>query len=257
MKSAPEGDTVRRRKGPWPFHHWLALQTHHTEQPQREAAEYIAGRWSLDEKYKHARVLRVLKAERNQHLAGAQVLADEYIAQEALSPDEADQAEVRLSISNSLAPLRPEGVEECQHFYSNGRVCGRPAIPLTGKCAQHGGQWINPEDYDAISRTVRDHVIELSGRAVATVEFLMDHARSEKVRLEAAQTVMRTVGLDPGVRGEGVMTQAANGHREMAQADTALVQVKQRLALLRERTLEATAETGAETETVEAEVVDD
>jgi hypothetical protein len=67
---------------------------------------------------------------------------------------------------------------------------------------------VDAEDYAMITRTVRDSVLELSMRAVAKVEELMDTARSEKVRLEAAQTVLRITGHDPANGGAQVVISA-------------------------------------------------
>jgi hypothetical protein len=44
---------------------------------------------------------------------------------------------------------------------------------------------------------VADHLLGLSERAVGVIEDLLDHGRSEKVRLDAAVAVLDRVGVGP------------------------------------------------------------
>jgi hypothetical protein len=183
-----------------PFWYWLALQRARDDRDTAlaEAAIYIADRWPLGPDYLHSRVLRTLHREQSPHYDAACRLADEWCLFSGLTLED------HLSVRNSVHPLRPNAPESCEHAYQDGRVCGSTAVPFTARCARHGGQWVDPEDYQYISRTVRDRVVQLSGQAVAQVEALMLGARSEKIRLEAAQTVLRMTGMDPANGGAQV-----------------------------------------------------
>lgn len=181
-----------------PFWYWLLLQRASDDLDVAPAAVYIAERWPVGPGYVHARVLRTLRREQSEYYEAACRLADDYCTFAGISLD------THLEVRGSVHPLRPAGFEPCEYVYTEGKACKKAAVPFTGRCAKHGGQWINPEDYENISRTVRDRVIELSFHAVAKIEELMDTARSEKVRLEAAQTVLRMTGHDPANGGSQV-----------------------------------------------------
>jgi hypothetical protein len=185
-----------------PFWYWLLLQRASDVAVCAEAAITISERWSVGPDYVHSRILRTLKRERSEIYEGACRLADDYCTFAGIP------LETHLAVRGTVSPLRPTAPEQCEHHFSDGRLCTRAAVPFTGRCPRHGGQWIDPEDYALITRTVRDHVLELSLRAVAKVEELMDTARSEKVRLEAAQTVLRMTGHDPANGGAQVTISA-------------------------------------------------
>lgn len=185
-----------------PFWYWLLLQRANNEELLAEAAIAIAERWSIGPEYVHARTLKTLRREKSPYYDGACRLADEYCTFAGIP------IETHLVVRGTVNPLRPTAPEVCEYQYADDRRCRAAAIPFTGRCAKHGGQWVDPEDYEMISRTVRDSVLELSMRAVAKVEELMDTARSEKVRLEAAQTVLRITGHDPANGGAQVVISA-------------------------------------------------
>lgn len=174
-----------RRKPPAqaiPFWKWMGSQHHHTDPVCRAAAEHIRDRWGFSEFYNHARVIRALTSEESEHAVGARRLADEYAGLFGISDDD------RQAVSGVRKAWFPFGPELCEH-------CSREAIPGTGVCARHGGQWITEEDRVAASRAVTERMEMLSSRAVRVVEDLLDHGRSEKVRLEAALAVLDRVGM--------------------------------------------------------------
>ena len=174
----------RPRKEAIPFWKWMASQHHHTDPAMRAAAEHIRDRWGFHEYYSHARVIRALTSEDSAHAVAARRFADEYAEVFGITDDD------RHAISGVRAAWFPFGPEMC------GRdECGREAIPGTGTCARHGGQWITEEDRAAASRVVYERMEMLSSRAVRVVEDLLDHGRSEKVRLEAALAVLDRVGF--------------------------------------------------------------
>lgn len=174
----------RPRKEAVPFWKWMGTQHHHTDPAMRAAAEHIRDRWGFHEYYSHARVIRTLASEDSTHVVAARRFADEYAEVFGISDDD------RHLISGVRAAWFPFGPELCER-----EDCGREAIPGTGACARHGGQWITEEDRAAASRVVYERMEMLASRAVRVVEDLLDQGRSEKVRLEAALAVLDRVGF--------------------------------------------------------------
>lgn len=181
--SAAKPAARRRAPKPPPFWRWMASQRHHSDPRCSEAAAHIGDRFGgYSDRYNHARVLRALTAEDSPHLVGAKMLADEYFRTYKVSED------TQVGIAGSTASFYPFEPEVC------GR-CTRDAVPGTGLCARHGGQWVTDEDRQVLSAKIADRMDVLSERAMRVLEDLLDNARSEKVRLDAANTVLDRAGF--------------------------------------------------------------
>lgn len=173
-----------RRRAPKtpPFWRWMAAQRYHTDPRCRDAAVHISERWGYTDRYSHARVVRALTAEDSAHLVGAKMLADEYFR--IFQVDEDSQLDV-AGTTGLYYPFEPE-------------VCGRctrDAVPGTGLCARHGGQWVTESDREEVSAVIAARMDILSERATRVLEDLLDHARSEKVRLDAANSILDRAGF--------------------------------------------------------------
>lgn len=245
------GGGKRKPTAPPPFYLWLSKQVHHNQERQRAAFEHIRGRWPITEYYNHARVLRILEREGNEHLTGAQLLADEYC--EMWGVDEKSQVETIRSAAQQLVPA---DVDQCDYVDQTGRQCRRDAIPGSDLCSGHGGRWLTAEDIDYVSRTVRDSVVQASLTAMSTITDLMDNARSEKVRLDAAQAVMRYTGADPTARPAGESLVVLTGESTGRSHTDVSGEIARRLELVAERA-QLTAAEMLESEVVEGELVPD
>lgn len=167
-----------------PFWRWMATQHHHTNPAVRAAVAHIRDRWGFTERYSHATVLSTLSKEDSVHLVAARQLADEYALIFGVNED------TRRMVSGVGGQWFPFGPEICS-------LCTREAIPGTGHCARHGGQWVTEEDRAAASRVIAERMEMLSARAVRVIEDLLDHGRSERVRLDAAVVVLDRSGFGP------------------------------------------------------------
>jgi hypothetical protein len=164
----------------------MALQPTNLDAQRAEAAKHIATRWSFNEFYRHERVVRVLRREDSPHLVGAKLLADDYATQFGLT------AVDRIGVGGLASPFYPEAPKLCTE-----PGCFRQPPAGSELCHRHGAQTMSTADREMVSRMVADHLLGLSERAVGVIEDLLDHGRSEKVRLDAAVAVLDRVGVGP------------------------------------------------------------
>lgn len=173
-----------------PFWSWMGSQHLNVDPVRAEAAKHIRDRWAYNSWYDHAKVLRALQREDSEYLIGARLLADDYVEQFPML-----DSETRIAAVGSSGTLYPFQPENCNHENTKGLTCGREAIPGTGRCARHGGQWITDKDRIELSKYLQIRMEESAARAIRVIEDLMDNARSEKVRLDAAVAVLDRSGM--------------------------------------------------------------
>lgn len=176
-----------------PFWEWLAQQHNNTDPVRAAAARYIAERWQFGIWYNHRRVLSTLQAEDSEHLHGTRLLTQDFV--ELFDVSASDQ--LREHHLGVVSPLVPVGREQCEHQYRSGKRCSRDAVPGAGQCSNHGGSWINETERAEMVEKVSARLVDLAERAVATLADLMDNAKSEKVRGDAAIAILDRVGVGP------------------------------------------------------------
>lgn len=197
-KPVPEPATPakRPRKAAVPsMGEWLTMQTTNSDRMRRDAAVHVVGRWDarwLD----FAKVLRILGREESVHLLGAQALAGDYASFFNITPS------AQFKSSGAVGSLIPLDMVRCIELNRNGNQCTRPGVPGNDRCWQHGGTWITQEELDRVSAHVSERLMTATDRAVRVLEDLMDDARSELVRLQAALAVLDRSGIGPSSRIE-------------------------------------------------------
>lgn len=169
---------------------WMAQQVFNIDPVRRAAAAEIQTRWGFGRDYSHARAIRILTRENSESLVGAKLLADDFVTQFGLTGDKI------TAISGVAGHWFPTAVEYCSHMQGS-RACTREAIPGTGLCARHGGQWMTEQDREHLSREIFERLNGLTSMALRVIEDLLDHGRSEKVRLDAAIAVLDRTGMGP------------------------------------------------------------
>ena len=174
-----------------PIWEWMAQQHLNPDPECADAASHVNERWGFNHYYNHARALRSLQSEQSEYLHGLRKLTEQYTDQFGLEPN------LQIKAYGSISPLIPLHRERCSYETSPSRFCKRDAVPGTGLCGNHGGQWITDAERLEIVKKISGRLVDISDRAVHVISDLMDNARSEKVRLEAAIAVLDRIGLSP------------------------------------------------------------
>lgn len=170
---------------------WLAQQHLNSDPVRAEAARYVGERWPFTNGYHHAKVLKTLASEEDPHLHGMRLLTEDYAELFGLAPDE------QFEHVGVVGPLVPVARERCGHTLKSDKQCPRDAIPGAGFCGYHGGSWINETERAEMVGKISEKLVDLSSRAVTVLADLMDNARSEKVRLDAAAAILDRIGVGP------------------------------------------------------------
>lgn len=208
------------RYDPPPLWEWLAQQHNNTDPIRAEAARYLGERWQFGVWYNHRKVLSSLQAEESEHLHGVRLLTQDFAELFDLSPDE----QLTDQQMGTVAPLVPVGREQCSHEFKGGRKCRRDAVPGAGVCGKHGGSWVTETERAEMAAKISEKLVDLGDRAVATMAYLMDNAKSEKVRGDMAVELLNKIGAGPVTKMELSVTPAA---------EDAAREVKGRLIALR------------------------
>lgn len=174
-----------------PVWEWMAGQHLNSDPECAEAARHVSGRWGFSPYYNHARALRTLQSENSEHLNGLRRLTEQYADQFGIEPSK------QIKTYGAITPLIPLHREQCSHDTSPGRHCTRDAVPGTGLCGNHGGQWITDAERLEIVRQISGRLVDISERAVSTLADLMDNAKSEMVRMQSAVSILDRIGLSP------------------------------------------------------------
>lgn len=196
-----------------PFWEWMSRQHLNADAVRAEAARYIASRWDYGPWYRNNQVLRALESENSPYANGLRLLMQDYSEQFDVSAR--DQMRERLGV---VSPLVPVGREECNHPFPNGKRCTRDAIPGAGVCSVHGGSWITEAEREAMASAIQQRLIDLSTRAVTVLADLMDNAKSEKVRFDAAVAVLDRSGIGAVTKVEVSVTQEAEAVTDAVRA---------------------------------------
>lgn len=202
------GGTRERRLPLW---RWFSQQTAHSDSARAAAAKHVRERWDLPTK-KFSAIDRALAAEDSEYLVAFRQLLDEYRIAYEIAPEDDDFAR-ETGVGGPLLPFAPE---MCQH-------CSREAVPGTGACARHGGQWISPKDAQDLSRRIHDRVLTMSEAALRVLQELMDNGRSEQVRMMAATAILDRAGVGPH------MNVNHSGEVTINDAEKAAIEVRARL----------------------------
>lgn len=182
---------------------WMAQQHNNSDPVRAAAARYIGDRWPFSNGYNHARVLKLLGSENSEYLHGARLLTEDYAETFGLEADE------QFEHVGVIGPLVPVAREQCTHHYKSGKLCDRDAVPGSGACGYHGGSWMNESERAEMVQRVSERLVDISDRAVGVLADLMDNARSEKVRHDAAVAILDRVGVGPVSKVELEITPAA------------------------------------------------
>lgn len=193
-----------------PLWRWFSSQVAHSDPARAAAARHVRERWDIA--VKPFRVIdRSLAAEESPHLLAFRLLLDEYRTAYDIGADDDFAREV--GTDGLLVPFAPE---ICQS-------CNREAIPGTGACGRHGGQWITPKDMADISRRIHDKLVTMSETALRVLQDLMDNGRSEQVRMMAATSILDRAGIGPH------MNVNHSGSVEVTDMDAAAIELRGRL----------------------------
>lgn len=189
----PRGSKPAER--PPAFWEWLAGQHLNSDPERAEAARHVQERWQIGPWYNHRKALAALQSENSEHLHGLRLLTQDYVDFFGISEkDQITDYDVGMGV---LTPLVPVGREQCEHTFRSGKRCRRDAVPGTSLCGWHGGSWINESERAEMVQKVSERLVDLSERAVAQLAALMDNAKSEKVRYDAAVAILDRVGVGP------------------------------------------------------------
>lgn len=172
---------------------WLAQQHNNTDPVRAEAVRHVAERWQFGPWYNHRKVLATLQAEDSEYLHGLRLVTQDFVELFDVPANE----QVRRHGIGVVSPLVPVGREQCGHHYRSGKRCGRDSVPGAGLCGNHGGSWISETERAEIVEKVSARMVDIADRAVATLADLMDNAKSEKVRGDAAVAILDRVGVGP------------------------------------------------------------
>ncbi len=220
---------------------WLTAQIHNVDPDMRQAARYASERWGFEPGMRWKDIDRALLREGSVHVSGWHALAELY--KDTFGLDAAATARA-FGKSGSLIYLE---ASRCTAILRDGLRCGAGGMPGQDKCQRHGGMLLDPEALAATTEAVGQKLVDGAERALSVVLDLMDNARSEKVRLDAALGWLDRAGIGPSVKVDIGVTVAA---------DQASAEVTERLAQLTARALTAVEELDLEAEVVEAEVVE-
>lgn len=177
-------DGERKEKRP-PLWRWFSTQVAHSDSARAKAARAVRERWDLPT-VRFSKIERALASEDSEHLVPFRMLLDEYRITFGIGDDDEDFAR-ETGMAGLLVPFGPELCDQCT----------RDAVPGTGKCARHGGQWLSPQDMQSISHRLHDRLLAMSEGALRVLQDLMDNGRSEQVRMMAATTVLDRAGIGP------------------------------------------------------------
>lgn len=158
---------------------WFAGQIHNIDPERRDAARHVLSRWDATSPwFSMGRVMRTLQREESAHLTGFLNLANDFAEQ---------FEEDAIGDIGTVGPFTPYDIVRCME-------CKREAIPGSDRCGRHGGQFLTAKDAQKISQNTTAKIIDATDRAVRVLTDLMDHARSEKVRLDAANSILDRAG---------------------------------------------------------------
>lgn len=194
------GSKTDGKEKPPPLWRWFSTQVAHSDPTRAKAAIHVRERWNLPT-VSFARIDRALVTEDSPHLLPFRLLLDEY--RTAYQIDDGDDQFAReTGMGGLLVPFAPEYCDSCS----------RPAIPGTGKCERHGGQWLTPQDIADLSRRLHDRLLSMGEAALRVLQDLMDNGRSEQVRMMAATSVLDRAGVGPhmNVNHTGEITVSAS-----------------------------------------------
>lgn len=234
---------AKRAQGLTRISKWLSVQSNNLDPLRREAASHVMSRWEVADPYFNpGRVLRTLTREQSPYLTGFQLLLDDYRTE--FHDDKA------IREIGAAGPFTPVEIILCAK-------CSRTAVAGSDLCAKHGGQFLTPEDQQRISAHTAQMLTALTSKAVGALDDLMDNAKSEKVRFDAASRVLELAGIGPGMRITIDDSGAAQRQREAIEAR--IVQMRDSLlASVKMKELEsAPADSDDTADIVDADLVDE
>lgn len=166
-----------------PLWRWFSVQTAHTVQHRAAAARHVKERFNLAY-IRFSSVDRALAKEESEHLVGFRELMDEYRELFDIPADDDDFAR-QTGVGGKMVPFT---IEMCEK-------CAREAIPGTGMCGRHGGQWISEKDQADISRRIHERLLIGAVKALQVLEDILDNERSGHVRVQAAAMLLDRAGI--------------------------------------------------------------
>lgn len=184
--STGEGTGHKTKDGkekPPPLWRWFSAQHAHSIPERAAAALHCRDRWNLAY-MRFSAIDRALAKEDSEYLNGFRELMDEYRLIFGIEDGDDDFAR-QTGVGGKMLPV---SVEKCER-------CKREALPGTGLCARHGGQWISEKDMADMSRLLRERALTMSMGALRVLQDLMDNAKSEQVRSQTAIAILDRVGL--------------------------------------------------------------
>lgn len=159
---------------------WLGAQINNLDPVRRDSARHVMERWDVNSPwFSLGRTIRTLRREESVHLTGLLALADDFAQS---FPDDT------LADVGSLGPFTPIEVRRCTE-------CRREAVPGADRCGRHGGQFLSAQDAERISQHTAARVLDATDQAVRVLTDLLDHAKSEKVRFDAAVAILDRAGI--------------------------------------------------------------
>lgn len=198
-----------------PLWRWFSSQSAHSMPARAAAARHVKDRFNIQYVPFH-RIDRALAKEESEYLVGFRELLDEY-RQVFMVPEDDDNFAREIGVGGKMLPF---AVEICEQ-------CSREALPGTGKCARHGAQWISEKDIADMSRRMKEKLLVSADSAIRTLQDLMDNAKSEQVRSQAAAMILDRAGL-------GAHTNVTHsGHVTIQTMDESMIEMRTRLDSLR------------------------
>lgn len=204
------GGGGKKEKRP-PLWRWFSAQTAHSVPSRASAAQAVKERWNLAF-IPFSRIDRALAKESSEHLVPFRELLDEYRSLFSI-PDDDDNFARETGTGGKMLPFEPEICEKCK----------REAIPGTGMCARHGGQWITEKDLNDMSRRNKERIMVMAESALRALQDLLDNGKSEQVRMQAASTILDRAGLS------ATFNVAHSGSVTIETADEAMVSLQARM----------------------------
>lgn len=86
-------------------------------------------------------------------------------------------------------------VLRCSHAKRDGSLCGRPTVPGTIRCQDHGGAIIDPEVRRSILMSAYATLVEGADVAVAALIDVARSSRNDLARVTAAKEILDRVGI--------------------------------------------------------------
>lgn len=178
-----EKESRSAKRDQLPLWQWFSAQSAHSVPARAAAAKHVKDRFNLAY-IPFSRIDRALANEDSEHLVGFRELMDEY--RDIFNIVDTDGEFARQTgVSGKMLPFAPEICDSCR----------RAAVPGTGKCERHGGQWISEKDMADMSRILRERVLVQAMSALRVTQDLMDNAKSEQVRSQVAMMILDRAGL--------------------------------------------------------------